>query len=293
MITIFTPTYNRQELLSRVYNSLCEQTNKNFEWIIVDDCSNDNTEGYISTLTNNKFNIRFYKLKNNSGKHVAYNLAIDKACGDYFLCLDSDDYLKSNAIEIIEEYVLDSKGIGVIFPQIQNNKIDNSGWNKIDKKYIDVLDTNILYGIRETAIVIKTNILKKYHFPVFESNGIKEKFCPESVLYNRLVKEGKFLAVNKGFYVSEYQESGLSSKIRQTWLKNPKSVIEDLYLKYAVLSKYNIVNQIVRKLTCILELNAFCFKKKVNIFLVTPSTILSILFFLPGIIFSYYRYKEE
>ena len=50
LITIFTPTYNRAELLPRLYKSLQEQTNKDFEWVIVDDGSTDNTKEVIDNI---------------------------------------------------------------------------------------------------------------------------------------------------------------------------------------------------------------------------------------------------
>ena len=55
-VTIFTATFNREKLLSRLYNSLCSQTNKNFIWLIVDDGSTDKTKEYIKEWINEKKN---------------------------------------------------------------------------------------------------------------------------------------------------------------------------------------------------------------------------------------------
>ena len=64
-ITILTPTYNREKLLHKLYKSLCNQKDKEFEWIVVDDGSNDNTDEYIETIQKKAdFPIRYYK-KNN------------------------------------------------------------------------------------------------------------------------------------------------------------------------------------------------------------------------------------
>ena len=100
MVTVFTPAYNRAHTIHRVYDSLKVQTCKDFEWIVVDDGSSDNTkevvEGYIAE--NNDFDITYY-YQENQGKHMATNKAVQMARGDLFITLDSDDGCKPNAIE--------------------------------------------------------------------------------------------------------------------------------------------------------------------------------------------------
>ncbi len=85
LVTIFTPTYNRAELLSKLYNSLVKQTNKNFEWVIVDDGSIDNTSEIVKEfISEQKIKINYYKQKN-SGKHIAINKGVEIAQGELFL----------------------------------------------------------------------------------------------------------------------------------------------------------------------------------------------------------------
>ena len=87
ILTIFTPTYNRQDKLSRVYESLRCQNSALFEWLIVDDGSEDSTEKLVdSFIKEKKIPIKYIK-QNNGGKHVAYNTALNYAEGEYFfLC---------------------------------------------------------------------------------------------------------------------------------------------------------------------------------------------------------------
>ena len=102
--TIFTPTYNREGLLISLYESLKKQTFKDFEWLIVDDGSVDNTNETVQQfIKENILNISYY-YKENGGKQRAYNYALDNAKGELFICLDSDDEYVSNALEIILEY---------------------------------------------------------------------------------------------------------------------------------------------------------------------------------------------
>lgn len=292
MITIFTPTYNRKALLPRLFASLINQSNLDFEWLIIDDCSNDGTKEYIMSLSDAPFSIRYYKTEMNSGKHIAFNVAIEKALGEYFLCVDSDDFLSIDAISIIYENIKDcAKCIGYIYPRICS-ALNNDGWKKIDNNLVDIIDTSIIFKIRETAIVIRTPILQKYRFPINFNPSVREKYCPETVLYNYFVVDGKFLAVNKGFYISEYQEGGLTSNIYRLWLNNPFYFILDLKSKYQVYDKYQGIRKIICQSKCIIEYNAFCWKKNIRIFKNTPSIYGSILLFLPGIMFSYIRYRK-
>ena len=103
MISILTPTYNRAHTLTRLYDSLKEQSYKKFEWLIVDDGSSDNCENVLSDIVskhNDSFRIRFYK-KPNGGKHTAINIGVREAEGELFLILDSDDSLPPNSISTI------------------------------------------------------------------------------------------------------------------------------------------------------------------------------------------------
>ena len=98
MITIITPTYNREKKLTKAYKSLVKQTDKNFEWLVVDDGSTDNTKDLINKFKKEKkIKIR-YIYKENGGKHTALNVGTQKAKGELLLILDSDDYLDVKAV---------------------------------------------------------------------------------------------------------------------------------------------------------------------------------------------------
>lgn len=106
LITVFTPAYNRANTLPRVFEGLKKQTYKNFEWIIIDDGSSDNTKCVAENMLSEKvfFNIT-YKYQQNSGKHIAINRAVEIAKGEFFIILDSDDTCTDNALEcFVEEW---------------------------------------------------------------------------------------------------------------------------------------------------------------------------------------------
>ena len=72
-VSILTPTFNRGKLLYKLYNSLINQSNKNFEWVVIDDGSTDNTKQVINKyISDNKISIKYF-YKNNGGKHKAIN----------------------------------------------------------------------------------------------------------------------------------------------------------------------------------------------------------------------------
>lgn len=99
MFNIITPTYNRQHLIHRVYESLLNQDFKDFIWIIIDDCSIDNTEDLVETwITENKLNILYKKLSKNQGKSNAVNYGLDFCIEPYTIVADSDDSFDTNTL---------------------------------------------------------------------------------------------------------------------------------------------------------------------------------------------------
>src|SRR5699024_7599204 len=100
-LTIFTPTYNRAYILPKLYNSLVEQSNKDFVWLIVDDGSTDNTKKLVFTwIRENKISIKYYYQKN-QGKSIAHNKGVKETDTELFSCVDSDDYLTKDCVEVV------------------------------------------------------------------------------------------------------------------------------------------------------------------------------------------------
>jgi glycosyltransferase involved in cell wall biosynthesis len=101
--SVFTATYNRASFLPKVYKSLIEQSFQNFEWIIIDDGSTDETEELINSfISEGRLKQIRYVKKENGGKHTAWRVATRMFQGDYTLTIDSDDYLTSKALEIFD-----------------------------------------------------------------------------------------------------------------------------------------------------------------------------------------------
>lgn len=263
----------------------------NFEWIIIDDGSTDRTMEMVNEwIQCTRYAIRYEKQKN-SGKHVAFNKAVKMAKGDIFICVDSDDQLVPEAVEWIEDDFskLSLSNIGVVSPRINRNGICESGWNKINFKEIDIIDLKELYGIVESAIAIRMSVLKNNEpFIKFEN----EKFLPESWLYLDLYKLGKFLVHNRGYYISEYQETGLTKNLWKHWKNNPQGILATLEKKYNVSKKYNFAKREKVQTKVILNINSLCFAVHTNIFKITPSKAKSVILFVPAWIIYRIRYHK-
>lgn len=217
MITVFTPTYNRADKLNRVYESLIKQKNYSFEWLIVDDGSSDDTEGVIKSFSNSPFPIRYYK-KGNGGKHTAYNIALELAEGSYFLCVDSDDWLSDEAIQILnKELEICST------PLILAYKTDEKGNMLSDYfphqiSHIGLLDLSNRYNCSgEFSIILKTEFARKYPFPIFEG----ERFLTEAVIYDRMAQDEEASLIPHVITICEYQSDGLTSNLNRIMKSNP------------------------------------------------------------------------
>ena len=245
MITVFTPTYNRGYILNNLYNSLKKQSFTDFEWLIVDDGSTDNTEELVDKWSkNDDILIRYYK-KENGGKHTAINKGVEIAQGKYFIIVDSDDYLVDDALEKIIAYFEESDLDRSKYAGISGTKITTNGeligtmFN--GKEYIDCTclerNENSIRG--DKAEVFFLDVLKRYPFPVFQG----ERFINEAVVWNRIARDGlKIRWYNTPFVVCEYRNDGLTSQRGRLQNKNPQGSL--LYLEELIKSDKRLLTKV-------------------------------------------------
>ena len=224
-LTILTTTYNRGYLLSDCYKSLSNQTCKDFEWLIVDDGSTDNTKAIVEKLKteNCSFQIQYVK-KENGGKHTALNYSHPYIRGKYLLMLDDDDILTPDAVEIALDdwkmYGADSK-IGCI--SYQRGKLDTKlplvDWAGKEPIISNTIDFRINANRGgDCAEVIRTEMFKKYPAPTFEG----EKFLAEDFLWVNSAFEYNTVYIKKVIYLCEYRNDGLTKNKNANRLKNPQ-----------------------------------------------------------------------
>lgn len=234
-LTIFTPTYNRAYILPQLFDSLLAQSNKNFEWLIVDDGSSDNTKEIIEDFKSKVDFKIIYIYQENQGKHVAINTALQNINTSYLVTVDSDDYLKNNAISIIYEKlatIKDSKTIiGLASPiEMINNEGNTIFSNKILKSEIISSQIEMAYKynvIAEFSLILKTSVAKQYPYPIFPG----EKFIVESVISNRMNNNFKLLHITSSIVIGEYRIDGLTAQIKKILANNPKGASLAYYEK--------------------------------------------------------------
>lgn len=248
-ITVFTPTYNRINELERLHLSLISQTDSRFEWLIVDDGSTDDTENIVASwLDTSPFSIRYIK-QPNSGKHVAHNHGAAAASGEYFICVDSDDWLEPNAVETILHDItaLDTEE-GLLYPRLHPKQTALDTWfpDGVDK--IELADMRMKYGlVIETAIVFNTDVLRRHPFPVVQG----ERFMPEGSAYYDFVAPELFCVHDEPFYRSEYLEEGLTKNIWKNWYANPAGVRMALCKRLKAADRYPGIRSLREKVAAI------------------------------------------
>ena len=229
-ITVFTPTYNRAYILENLYRSLQRQCYTNFEWVVVDDGSRDNTEELFATWCKeeNPFPIRYHK-QENGGKCRAINRGLEMARGELFFTVDSDDYLTDDALEKVAQWEAELPkkqnfcgfvGNRGTTPEETPNRLFEGGY--LDGTALDRYGSlEDLYGIvdGERAYVFYTDIHRKYYYPEFPG----EKFLTESVVWDKMANDGyKLRFYNDIIWIWEYKEDGLTKAGYKVFLNNPQ-----------------------------------------------------------------------
>lgn len=225
--TVFTPTYNRAYIIENLYRSLQKQKFKNFEWLVIDDGSQDNTEELFKKWQKEKndFKINYIKIAN-GGKQRAVNFGVEKAKGKMFFIVDSDDYITDDAIneiylceKTISKYD-DFAGISGLRGYNEKTAIGSF----LNKDFIDCTNCERLkYNLDgDKSEVYYTDLLKRYKFPDIKG----EKFVSEGVVWNKIGGDGyKIRWFNKIFIICNYIEDGYTVQGNRLFEKNPKGYL--------------------------------------------------------------------
>lgn len=161
--SIIIPTYNRASLLSETIRSVLRQTEENFELIIVDDGSTDNTKQVVNLFTDHRIK---YIYQENKERSAARNLGMRIAKAAWICFLDSDDEMKDEHLEVLKKFIItnDLKTESVI-RTLCIEKIDDSlsyqAYHKLNEHPVNYLFDNVLYP---SSLCFHRNIFKKYQF---------------------------------------------------------------------------------------------------------------------------------
>lgn len=240
ILTVFTPSYNRADLLPRGYEALLRQTSHDFCWIIIDDGSKDNTRELVrswfepTSMKEDGDHIigvskdapwlqMHYCYKENGGLHTGYNKAIELMDSEICVCIDSDDFMPDDAVETIltewsackikgligiigRDCYLDGKVIGEPFPKIESARI------------IDLIDKYKHTG--DKKIVMRVDLLKRV--PPQPSFQNEKNFNPIYLML-QLDKYGEYLLLEKNLCFVDYQQTGMAANIYKQFVNSPNS----------------------------------------------------------------------
>lgn len=225
--TVFTPAYNRGYIIEQLYESLCRQTFRDFEWIVVDDGSTDNTEEVMQRLmARDHFFPIIYRKQPNGGKHRAWNHGVALASGELFFGCDSDDYLTDDALEIadrIERTIPENEkpqfaGICGLKAYQDDSVV---GTTFADAEFMDMTHLERIRNnvAGDKSEVIYTAVWKKYKYHEFEG----EKFITEATSLNRMAADGlKMRYFNSVVKIIEYRADGLSASSVKQFMGSPR-----------------------------------------------------------------------
>ena len=207
-LTIFTPAYNRAHTIGRTYNSLLLQTCKDFEWLVIDDGSTDDTKQLVEGwIKDNKITIR-YVYQKNQGMHGAHNTAYKNIHTELNTCIDSDDWMPYDAVEKIVGLwnSLDDKTrseyAGIIgLDQTEDGKVIGKSFPE-DLKETTLMEYYASGGAGDKKLVYRTDVINRYpEYPIFEG----ERYVGLAYKYMLIDQDYKLLTINAPLVTVEYQ----------------------------------------------------------------------------------------
>ena len=217
-VSIITPVYKSEDLISQTIESVLKQTYKNWEMILVDDCSPDNSALIIKEYANKDSRIKYIKLNENSGAAVARNTALNNSEGKFIAYLDADDLWKPEKLERQVNYMLENK---YVFTCTDYEKIDENGKSLKIVKIPQVVNYDLFLRntiIQTVGVMVDTEITGKevLVMPNIRRRQDAATWCqllkagyncyevPEVLSYYRVVKNSlssnKFKAVKTNWY---------------------------------------------------------------------------------------------
>lgn len=232
--TVFTPTYNRAHTLPRLYKSIQQLTNRDFEWVIVDDGSTDDTAALVRQWQedNNDFPIRYF-WQTNQHKKVAFNYGVREAQGKWFVPIDSDDELLPEALDHFQQAWLSISNTDYErFACVAGLCIDVHGQVVGDCFPQDPLDASSVELFFDYKIAgekfgcLRTDVLREFPFP----EDIPD-LVPENVVWFRISQKYILRCFNKP--VRRYNRDVESITLPKDFLKARIARAQGGLLSYA------------------------------------------------------------
>jgi len=228
LVSIITPSFNSARFIEECILSVISQTYKNWEMLIVDDCSQDNSVDIISKFSNNETRIRLFRLEKNVGPAEARNIAIRNASGKYIAFLDSDDMWCSNKLEDQLKF-MKKNNVEFSFTTYQCVYENGNDMNKIIKAPNKMTYHSYL---KNTIIGCLTVIIDKEKTGYFEMPNIKSS--QDMALWLYLMKKG-FTAYGLDINLAKYRIVSISNT------SNKLNAVKDVWQVYRKIEKLSVL----------------------------------------------------
>lgn len=305
-LTIFTPTYNRKHTIVRTYESLCRQSNSDFEWLIVDDGSTDGTREWVEGLGEkvektrkqfdwmgrelegedaNHFVLRTeeflieYVYKPNGGLYTGYNVAYAAIQTELCVCIDSDDYMPDDAVEKIlkcwkerggDKYV----GILGLDYDIATNEL-------IGGRFSEDLNEAFFYNLNhsgDTKPVLRTALMRAVA-PQVGFQGEKN-FNPVYMMM-QVCDNYPILLLNENLCNVEYQigADSMSQGIWRQYVNSPMSFAKLRLLEMSL--KHNTLKNKMR--VCVHYISSCLLSKDTDWLRKSPLKVMTLMLFPAGL----------
>lgn len=293
--TVFTPCYNSEKFLHRVYDSLLNQTFKDFEWLVINDASTDNTSELITDyIKKAPFDIQFFDLKKNQMLTKNYNLAVRNAKGEFFVPIGHDDEILPNALEFFiknwEKYGDDKySGISCLcedqFGNIVGDKYPES---PMISNYIDIMYNYKIEG--EKWGFIRTAVMKE-----FIQNENIDVYLGEGHMWKEMAEKYSIVYFNivlRKYYI--HQDHASLSATSDKKIRYPKG---DRFNYLEMINRYHkkINGSYIFKLTNYINYVRMSFHSNTkpgkiikDVHLITDKTLI-----ITFLVFGYYFYKKD
>ncbi|SFD67296.1 Glycosyltransferase involved in cell wall bisynthesis [Lentibacillus persicus] len=220
-LTVFTPTYNRAYCLDKLYESLKNQSSKDFIWLIIDDGSTDNTHELVTDWINEGHLRIHYHWQSNQGMHGAHNTAYELIQSELNVCIDSDDFMPTDAVEKILTFwkMHGSEEVSGIIG------LDSDSSNEIiGSKMPAGIKTSTLFDLYnrhgvtgDKKLVYRTALTKQYPYPLFKN----ERYVGLDYKYYKLDQTYEMLVMNEVLCCVEYRSDGSTQNMLYQYRKNP------------------------------------------------------------------------
>lgn len=211
LFTIFTPTHNRAHTLPRVYESVAAQELRDFEWVIVDDGSTDNTRDLVAQwIDEADFPIRYF-YQSHGHKKTAYNYGIREARGELFVCWDSDDAALPQSLRILHDAWLAipeatrDTYVGITGLCVyEDGRIFGDAYREspYDSDFVESTLCDKIRG--DKSGFQRVDILRKYPFPEFI-----EGLVPEGVVWNAIARTYKTRYINEAVLTYHVEQDSI------------------------------------------------------------------------------------